>query len=148
MKQVLVFHPILLFLNKSIETKSNFLFKSNPFFRTRFQSGDEYSPSSARSSQRSTTTTHQHQHSHYEQQPSTRIEKSTYASGCDVTDTDISATNGTRHGIYSNGRPSGRVPPQHNLNGSGRNGYSHDSLDHRYNGSRYNEPENNKSVLI
>jgi hypothetical protein len=96
--------------------------------KSRFQPTDEHSPSSARSSQRSTTTTHHHQHTHYDhqqQQQANRTDRSTYASGGDE----------SIRGIYSNGRS------------SGRNGYSHDSLDHRYNGARYNEPENNKSLF-
>ncbi|CAF1082343.1 unnamed protein product [Adineta steineri] len=131
--------------------ETNTSFSPNSSFsqqKTRFRSGEEHSPSSARSSQRSTTTTHQHQHAHYEQQQPNRFDRSTYASGGDVSETGLSITNGTRHDnrtIYSNGRPSGRVPPQQHINGVIRNGYNHDGLDHRYNGTRYNEPENNKT---
>jgi hypothetical protein len=114
--------------------------------KSRFRSTDEHSPSSARSSQRSTTTTHHHQHTHYEPQLN-RTERSTYASGGDGSETGIALTNGSHRGIYSNGRSSGRIPPHH-VNGTGRNGYSHDSLDHRYSGTRYNEPENNKSLFF
>jgi hypothetical protein len=129
------------------ETSSGFSPNSsfNQQKTTRFRTTEEHSPSSARSSQRSTTTTHQHQHqhTHYEQQPN-RTDRSTYASGGDGSETGIPITNGSHRGIYSNGRSSGRLPPQH-VNGSGRNGYTHDGLDHRYNGARYNEPENNKT---
>lgn len=110
--------------------------------KPRYRSTEEHSPSSVRSSQRSTTTTHQHQHTYYDQQTGQRTDRSTYAS--DGTENGLSVTNGTNQKIYSNGRSSGRVPPQH-LNG--RNGYTHDNLDHRYNGARYNEPENNKSLF-
>ncbi len=151
MKPIRVFHQILHLLNKS-KHYWNRIKRKNFLFRTRFRSGEEHSPSSIRSSQRSTiTTTHHHQHTH-EQQPPNRFDRSTYVSAGDVNENGLSITNGSRHdnrGIYSNGRLSGRIPPQQQYtNGSGRNGYSHDGLDHRYNSTRYNEPENNKSLLL
>ncbi|CAF3131004.1 unnamed protein product [Rotaria socialis] len=116
--------------------------------KTRLRSNDEHSPSSARSSQRSTTTTtHQHQHLNYEPQTN-RMERSTYASGGDRIETGVSMTNGSKYdqrGKYSNGRPSGRIPPNHYTNGNGRNGNSQENFDHRYTGTRYNEPEHNKT---
>ncbi|CAF1295395.1 unnamed protein product [Rotaria sp. Silwood1] len=123
--------------------------------KSRLRLNDEHSPSSARSSQRSTTTTTTTTHHHHQQQqqqpstyeqPTNRIDRSTYASGGDRSETGVSMTNGSKYdhrGKYLNGRPSGRIPPQH-MNGSGRNGYIHESLDQRYTGTRYNEPENNK----
>lgn len=112
--------------------------------KTRFNQLDEHSPSSARSSQRSTTTTtttHQHQHIYDQQQTGYRNNRSTYTSGGEGSETNGSSSH---RAAYSNGRSSGRVPPQHQ-NGHGRNGHSHETFDHRYNGARYNEPENNKT---
>lgn len=131
------------------ETSSGFSPNSSYNQKTRFHPTDEHSPSSARSSQRSTTTTtttHQHQHI-YDQQADHRTNRSTYASGGEGSDTNASVTNGSSHrGVYSNGRSTGRVAPQH-LNGHGRNGYTHEIVDQRYTGARYNEPENNKSLF-
>ncbi|CAF4295682.1 unnamed protein product [Rotaria magnacalcarata] len=116
--------------------------------KTRLRSNDEHSPSSVRSSQRSTTTTtHQHQHLNYEPQTN-RIERSTYASGGDRIETGVSMTNGSKYdqrGKSSNERPSGRIPPNHHTNDNGRNGYSQENFDQRYTGTRYNEPEHNKT---
>ena len=118
--------------------------------RTHYRTTEGQSPSSVRSSQRSATTIHQHQHTHYEQQPN-RFDRSTYASGGDVSEAGLTIRNGARHdnrSTYSNGRPSGRIPPQQHTNGGGRNGYSHEVLEQRYSSARYNEPENNKSMLF
>ena len=121
------------------------------WFRSRFRTAEEHSPSSARSSTTTNTTTttatnRQHQ--------SHRMDRSTYASGGDGSDTGLSTTivtNGGRsdqhRNIYSNGRSSGRIPPQQHVNGNGRYTYGQDSVETRYNGARYNEPENNKSVF-
>jgi hypothetical protein len=75
------------------------------------------------------------------------MERSTYASGGDGSDTGGSFTNGSRQ-LYSNGRASGRLSAQSQMNTNGRGHYSNDLLDVRYNGSRYNEPENNKSTCV
>ncbi|CAF1459795.1 unnamed protein product [Adineta ricciae] len=129
------------------ETNNNF--SPNSSFsqqKTHYRTTEGQSPSSVRSSQRSATTTHQHQHTHYEQQPN-RFDRSTYASGGDVSEAGLTIRNGARHdnrSTYSNGRPSGRIPPQQHTNGGGRNGYSHEVLEQRYSSARYNEPENNK----
>lgn len=80
-----------------------------------------------------------------------RIDRSTYSTGGERIETGLSITNGSKydsHGKYSNGRSSGRVPTQHYTNGNGRNGYSQNSFEHRYAGTRYIEPENNKSWFL
>ena len=83
------------------------------------------------------------------------MDRSTYASGGDGSDNGLSSTVITNGGgrqdqrnIYANGRALARVPGQHYVNGNGRHSYMLDALDSRYNGARYNEPENNKSAFL
>ena len=76
------------------------------------------------------------------------MDRSTYTSGGDRSDTGVSVTNGSKHDyreLYSNGR---RIPMSQYINGSERNGGGHDSFEQSYASVRYNEPENNRSLFL